>query len=58
MYGMIQPIRFDHTSGASGVHHRRQGQVRCILYYPQSTGRNFDEIKRIVIALQKLTLRA
>ncbi len=27
--------------------------IRTILYYPSSTGRNFDEIKRIVIALQK-----
>lgn len=27
--------------------------VRTILYYPSSTGRNFDEIKRIVVALQK-----
>jgi peroxiredoxin (alkyl hydroperoxide reductase subunit C) len=27
--------------------------VRCILYYPSSTGRNFQEIKRIILALQK-----
>ncbi len=27
--------------------------VRTILYYPASTGRNFEEIKRIVVALQK-----
>jgi peroxiredoxin (alkyl hydroperoxide reductase subunit C) len=27
--------------------------VRTILYYPASTGRNFDEIKRIILALQK-----
>lgn len=30
-----------------------KGIVRTILYYPASTGRNMDEIKRIVIALQK-----
>jgi len=29
------------------------GTVRTVLYYPLSTGRNFDEIMRIVIALQK-----
>ncbi|MDZ7836727.1 MAG: hypothetical protein U5N58_01630 [Actinomycetota bacterium] len=27
--------------------------IRTILYYPSSTGRNFDEIKRLIIALQK-----
>jgi peroxiredoxin (alkyl hydroperoxide reductase subunit C) len=27
--------------------------VRTILYYPASTGRNFEEIKRIITALQK-----
>ena len=27
--------------------------IRTILYYPASTGRNFDEIKRIILALQK-----
>ena len=28
-------------------------KIRTILYYPLSTGRNFDEIKRIILALQK-----
>ena len=52
-YGMIQP-------GASNTQAVRavfvidpEGVVRTILYYPLSTGRNFQEIKRIVIALQK-----
>ncbi len=27
--------------------------IRTILYYPASCGRNFDEIKRIILALQK-----
>lgn len=30
-----------------------KGTIRTILYYPASTGRNMQEIKRIVIALQK-----
>ena len=29
------------------------GKIRTILYYPLSLGRNFDEIKRIILALQK-----
>lgn len=30
-----------------------EGIVRTILFYPSSTGRNFDEIKRVIQALQK-----
>lgn len=51
-FGMIQP-------GASNTQAVRavfvidpQGIIRTILYYPLSLGRNFDEIKRIIIALQ------
>lgn len=29
-----------------------KGIVRCILYYPLSNGRNVDEIKRILVAMQ------
>ena len=52
-FGMIQP-------GSSSTQAVRavfiidpDAVVRAILYYPSSTGRNFDEIKRIVVALQK-----
>ena len=51
-YGMIQP-------GASNTQAVRavfiidpNAKIRTILYYPLSTGRNFDEIKRIILALQ------
>ena len=30
-----------------------ESKIRLILYYPLSTGRNFDEIKRVIQALQK-----
>lgn len=52
-FGMIQP-------GASSTQAVRavfvidpEAKVRAILYYPLSTGRNFAEIKRLVVALQK-----
>lgn len=52
-FGMIQP-------GSSSTQAVRavfiidpDAIVRTILYYPASTGRNFDEIKRIIVALQK-----
>ncbi|MFA6688681.1 MAG: peroxiredoxin [Sphaerochaetaceae bacterium] len=52
-YGMIQP----NASGTQAVRAvfviDPKGKVRTILYYPLSTGRNFDEIKRIILALQK-----
>ncbi len=30
-----------------------KGTIRTILYYPSSLGRNFEEIKRIILGLQK-----
>lgn len=29
------------------------GRIRAILYYPMSSGRNMDEVKRLLISLQK-----
>ena len=52
LYGMIHP----NTSGTHAVRAvffiDPKGIIRTILYYPAMVGRNFDEIKRILIALQ------
>ncbi|PID94386.1 MAG: peroxiredoxin [Bacteroidetes bacterium] len=51
-YGMIQPNE-DSTKAVRAVFViDPQGIIRTIIYYPLSLGRNFDELYRVVIALQ------
>lgn len=51
-YGMIHP-QMNNTKAVRAVFViDPEGKIRTILYYPQTTGRNFDEIKRVVEALQ------
>ncbi len=51
-YGMIMPGE-DSTKTVRAVFViDPAGVVRTIVYYPQSVGRNFDELRRVVIALQ------
>ena len=52
-YGMIQPGQSNTQAVRAVFIIDPQGKIRTILYYPLSTGRNFDEIKRIILALQK-----
>ena len=52
-YGMIQPGQSNTQAVRAVFVIDPNGKIRTILYYPLSTGRNFDEIKRIVLALQK-----
>ena len=52
-FGMIQPGSSDTQAVRAVFVIDPQAVVRCILYYPASTGRNFEEIKRIIIAMQK-----
>jgi peroxiredoxin (alkyl hydroperoxide reductase subunit C) len=52
-YGMIQPGSSDTQAVRAVFVIDPKSTVRCILYYPSSTGRNFQEIKRIILALQK-----
>lgn len=51
-YGMVQP-------GASSTQAVRavyfidpKARIRALIYYPLSNGRNFDEIKRLLVAMQ------
>ena len=52
-YGMIQPGQSTTQAVRAVFVIDPKGIIRTILYYPLSTGRNFDEIKRIILALQK-----
>lgn len=53
LYGMIQPSQSTTQAVRAVFIIDPKGIIRTILYYPISTGRNFTEIKRIVLALQK-----
>ncbi|MFW5656471.1 MAG: peroxiredoxin [Cyclobacteriaceae bacterium] len=51
-YGMIQPNE-DTTKAVRAVFFvDPEGIIRTIIYYPLSLGRNFDELYRVLIALQ------
>ena len=52
-FGMIQPGQSNTQAVRAVFVIDPQAKIRCILYYPLTTGRNFDEIKRIILALQK-----
>ena len=52
-YGMLQP-NVSSTQAVRAVFIiDPQGIIRSIVYYPLTTGRNFQEIKRMIQALQK-----
>lgn len=52
-YGMVQP-NVSSTQAVRAVFIiDPKGIVRLIMYYPASCGRNMDEIKRVIIAMQK-----
>jgi peroxiredoxin 2/4 len=52
MYGMLQPGYSNTQTVRATFIIDPEGTVRAILYYPASTGRNMEEIKRMIIALQ------
>jgi peroxiredoxin (alkyl hydroperoxide reductase subunit C) len=52
-YGMIQPNASTTQAVRAVFIIDPEAKIRAMLYYPQSAGRNMQEIKRLVIALQK-----
>ena len=52
-FGMIQPNASNTQAVRAVFFIDPKAKIRCILYYPLSLGRNFDEIKRIIKGLQK-----
>lgn len=52
-YGMIQPNQSNTQAVRAVFYIDPKGTIRCIMYYPLTTGRNFDEMKRVLQALQK-----
>lgn len=51
-YGMIQPGESDSKTVRAVFFIDPTGKIRTIIYYPLSLGRNFDELKRVLVALQ------
>jgi len=51
-YGMIQPGESNTKAVRAVFFIDPKGVIRTIIYYPLSLGRNFDELYRVVVALQ------
>ncbi len=51
-YGMVQPSSSDTHAVRAVFFIDPQAKIRALFYYPASSGRNFDEIKRLLISLQ------
>jgi len=52
-YGMLQPNASTTQAVRAVFIIDPASKIRAVLYYPLSSGRNMDEIKRLIIALQK-----
>lgn len=52
-YGMVQPNASTTQAVRAVFVIDPNGKVRAVIYYPLSNGRNMDEIKRLILAMQK-----
>lgn len=52
LYGMIQPGESSTSAVRAVFFIDPQNTIRTIMYYPLSLGRNFEEIKRVLVGLQ------
>ncbi|MBP1910705.1 peroxiredoxin (alkyl hydroperoxide reductase subunit C) [Methanolobus bombayensis] len=52
-FGMLQPNASDTQAVRAVFIMDPKAKIRAILYYPLSNGRNMDEIKRLLLAMQK-----
>lgn len=52
LYGMTNPMSGDAKACRTVFFIDPEGVIRAIIYYPLNVGRNFDEIKRVIQALQ------
>jgi peroxiredoxin (alkyl hydroperoxide reductase subunit C) len=51
-YGMVQPEESSTKAVRAVFFIDPQATIRAIIYYPLNVGRNFDELKRVLVALQ------
>jgi len=51
-FGMVQPGASDTQAVRAVFYIDPESKVRALIYYPLANGRNFDEIKRLLIAMQ------
>jgi peroxiredoxin (alkyl hydroperoxide reductase subunit C) len=51
-FGMVQPAASDTKAVRAVLFIDPKAKIRALIYYPLSNGRNFQEIKRLLIAMQ------
>ncbi|MDD5070807.1 MAG: peroxiredoxin [Candidatus Omnitrophica bacterium] len=51
-FGMVQPSASDSSAVRAVFFIDTKQKVRALMYYPSSSGRNFQEIKRLLISMQ------